>query len=95
MPAIGRNTKTSQIGTLSNEDIQKKWDALLPNFVRYAMIAGAVAIGTFLVNHFMTLPQRATDVAVVVFEIACIFAVCFVCLALAALFFRSDAWIGK
>ncbi|HUO07531.1 MAG TPA: hypothetical protein VM008_04470 [Phycisphaerae bacterium] len=95
MPAIGRNTRTSKLETLTNEEIQKKWDALLPNFIRYTSLAAIVSIGVYLTNHFGHLSQRATDIVVVAFEISSIFTVCFLFLTLAALYFRSNAWIKK
>jgi len=93
MPAFGRNTKSTQLAALTDEQIQKKWNALLPNFIRYGAIAVVVSIAVFLINHFVKLPQRTTDIAVVVFEISTIFAVCFIFLTIAALYFRSNAWI--
>jgi hypothetical protein len=49
----------------------------------------------FVFNHFIVISQRVTDITEVVFQISSVFCVCFTFLTLAALYFRSDAWIKK
>jgi hypothetical protein len=94
MPAIGRNKKVTRLDTLTNEQVQEKWNAMLPGLRRWFAVGASLTTAVFLFNHFSHLTQHMTDIAVVVFEISCIFTVCFGLLTLAALFFRSDAWIA-
>lgn len=95
MPPIGRQTRSVAIQELTPQEIQKRWGALLPKVVTWMVISVVSAVTMFVVYHFNLLGPKVTNIAIVGFQISCIFVVMFVFLTLAASFFKSNLWVKK
>jgi hypothetical protein len=92
MPPIGRNTKVTRLDQLTDDQIQARWAALTPKFIRWFLISAAASAGIFAYNHFMKPDQKTTDIASAAFQITLVFTFCFTMLTIASLYFRSGAW---
>jgi hypothetical protein len=84
--------RKTRFDRLSDEDIDARWKSLLPTFKRTFIVAALIATALFCVNHFLLLPQRATDIVNVAFQVTCAMAVCFGVLLAMGLWVSRGGW---
>jgi hypothetical protein len=88
-PSAARKTRFDH---LTDDQIEARWKALLPTFKRTFTFTIAVAAALFCVNHFLQLPQHATDIANVAFQVTGAMAACFAVLLGMGLWMSGGRW---
>ena len=73
-----KKSKVQQrIENMSQQEMQQRWYAVRPRYIKGCVFFIISALGLFLANHFQHFEKPVLDIVNVAFQIICVFAVLF------------------